>query len=371
VRAASAAAGLAVVLVAAISAASGAKGLIDLRNMGLNMYLVWNWTHSSSAKIFAITSALVISLASCSRVQESTAGKEKTPAELTVQKTFKSPEDAGADLIAAAKASDQSALFAIFGPGGAQVLYTGDATKDAHNLQDFVAAYDQMHRWGKIRAGGEVLHVGADNYTFPIPLGQNSLGQWYFDTAAGRDEILARQIGKNERTAIAACEALCDAEQQYFHQAHTRDGSKSYAQKFASDPGLHDGLYWPASTGETSSPLDRFGDFAQALATPGEEPKQFNGYYYRVLTKQGDKTKGSASDYLINGKMTRGFAILAYPVKYRSSGIMSFTIGREGVAYQKDLGEHTADIGSAMTAYNPGDGWDRAVPAGSSLYNHL
>ena len=339
--------------------------------MGLSMYPLWNWTHSSSTKILAIASALVISLASCSKVQKSTVEKEKTPAELAAQKTFKSPEDAGVALIAVAKEGDQSALLAIFGPGGAQALYAGDATKDAHNLQDFVAAYNQMHRWGKIRAGGEVLQVGADNYTFPIPLGQNSSGQWYFDTAAGGDEILARRIGKNERAAIAACEALADAEHEYFTQARTGDGSKQYTQKFASDPGIHNGLYWPASTGETSSPLDRFGDFAQALAASGDGPKQFNGYYYRMLTKQGDKAKGGVGEYLVNGKMTRGFAILAYPVNYRSSGIMSFTVGRDGVVYQKDLGEHTADVAAAMTEYNPGDGWDRAVPAESSSHNHL
>ena len=230
--------------------------------------------------------------------------------------------------------------------------------KDKNALQDFVAAYDQMNRWREIKAGGEILYVGADNYPFPIPLGRNSSGHWSFDTAAGKDEILARRIGKGELTAIAACSAMADAEQQYFRQAHDGDKVKQYAQKIVSDEGKQNGLYWNASEGKAPSPLGELGDFAKAVGytNAGEKPQPFNGYYFGILTKQGTRAQGGAKDYVVNGKMTGGFAILAYPAEYRNSGIMTFIVGKDGMVYQKDLGEKTTDLAAALAEYNPGDG---------------
>jgi hypothetical protein len=217
-----------------------------------------------------------------------------------------------------------------------------------------------MNRWRPIKAGGEILYTGADNYPFPIPLGQNPSGQWYFDTAAGKDEILARRIGKGELTAIEACGAIADAQRQYFTQTHDDDKVKQYAQKFVSDEGKHNGLYWPAPEGQTPSPLGQLGDFAKAAGytNAGDKPQPFNGYYFQILTKQGDKPQGGAKDYIVDGKMTAGFAVLAYPAEYRNSGIMTFIIDKDGTIYQKDLGEKTADVAVATTEYNPGDGWD-------------
>jgi hypothetical protein len=302
----------------------------------------------------AVLVVLVSFLLSCNKQENTTTEK---PA---AQKTFGSPADAGATFIEAAKGGDQSALLAIFDPEAKDVLFSGDPVKDKDALQDFVAAYDQMHRWGKIKAGGEVLYTGADNYPFPIPLGQNPQGQWYFDTAAGKDEILARRIGKGELTAIAACGAIADAQKQYFSQAHDGDKVKQYAQKFVSDEGKQNGLYWPTPEGQTPSPLGQLGDFAKAAgyANAGDKPQPFNGYYFQILTKQGDKAQGGAKDYIVDGKMTGGFAILAYPGEYRNSGIMTFIIDKDGTVYQKDLGEKTTDVAVTMTEYNPGDGWD-------------
>jgi hypothetical protein len=307
--------------------------------------------------------ALFISLASCNKIEKDRAEKENSTEEKTVPKTFNSPEEAGAAFFEAANTGDQKALLAIFGPDGKEVLFTGDAARDKDGLQDFVAAYNQMHRWGKIKAGGEVLHIGADNYPFPIPLGQNQSGLWYFDTAAGKDEILARRIGKGESTAIAGCEAVVDAEHQYFKLTHDGAAVKQYAQKFGSDPGHQNGLYWPVSGIQATSPLGQLGDFGKALgsSTAADDPKQFNGYYFRILTKQGDKAKGGAKDYIINGNMTRGFAILAYPADYRNSGIVSLIAGPDGTVYQKDLGEKTAEAAAAITEFNPGDGWNRVT----------
>jgi len=300
--------------------------------------------------------ALVASLVACSKQQN-------TSSEKAVQRTFASPEEAGATFFEAAKSGDQQALLAIFGPDARDVLLSGDSVKDKDTFEDFVAAYTQMHRWREIKAGGEMLYTGADNFPFPIPLGQNPSGQWYFDTAAGKDEILARRIGKDELTAIAACTAIVKAQNEYFSQTHDGDKVKQYAQKLVSDEGKQDGLYWPVSPGQRPSPFEEVRDFAKAAGYTGagSKPQPFDGYYYRILTRQGDKAKGGVRDYIVNGKMTGGFAVLAYPLAYRNSGIMTLIVGKDGIVYQKDLGERTTDAAEALTEYNPGDGWSPAL----------
>jgi hypothetical protein len=306
--------------------------------------------------IFAVLFVPIVWLASCNKSENATPEK-------AAQKAFASPADAGTAFVEAAKSGDQAALVAIFGPDTQNVLFSGDAVKDKDALQDFVAAYNQMHRWREIKVGGQVLYVGADNYAFPIPLGQTPSGQWEFDTAAGKDEILARRIGKDELTAIAACGALADAENQYYNHSRAGGAGKQFAQKFISDEGTQDGLYWPVSTGQTASPLEEVRDFAKAAGytNANDKPQPFDGYYFRILTRQGDKAKGGAKDFIVNGKMTGGFAILAYPAEYRNSGIMTFVVGQDGIVYQKDLGEKTTGIAAALTDYDPGDGWTPAI----------
>jgi hypothetical protein len=321
-----------------------------------------NWTHKTQGADFVLWMtliALIFSLASCKKTEES-----KPPA----QRTFASPGEAGAALLEAANSADQGALSAIFGPDFKGVLFSGDVVKDKNALEDFVAAYGQMNRWREIKVGGEILYVGADNYPFPIPLDRNTSGQWSFDTAAGKDEILARRIGKGELTAIAACAATADAERQYFSQAHDGDKVKQYAQKFVSDEGKQNGLYWRVPVGQAPSPLGQLVDFAKAMGytSAGEKPQPFNGYYFRILTKQGDEAQDGAKDYIANGKMTGGFAVLAYPAEYRNSGIMTFIVGKDGTVYQKDLGEKTTDLAAAMVQYDPEDGWSSALNAGAS-----
>jgi hypothetical protein len=313
-----------------------------------------SWTHKSQGVRLVrcvVVAALIMSLGSCKK----TTPEVSTPA----QRTFASPSEAGAAFLQAAKSNDQVALLTIFGPDSKNVLFTGDAVQDKDALQDFVAAYGQMNRWSEIKPGGEVLFIGADNYPFPIPLAKNSSGQWSFDTAAGKDEILARRIGKGELTAIAAITATATAEQQYQRQPHDGD-VKQYAQKFVSDDGKENGLYWKVAEGQPPSPLNSVVAFAKAVGytNAGDKPQPFNGYYYRILTRQGDKAPGGAKDYIADGKMTGGFAVLAYPVEYRNSGIMTFIVGKDGVLYQKDLGEKTSDLAAALSEYNPGDGWN-------------
>lgn len=312
----------------------------------------------------AAAAALLASLGACSQQSpQNTAAEQKPAAEKPAQKTFASPEEAGAALLAAAKAQDQEQLLLIFGPDGKNVVYSGDPVKDKDGMQDFVAAYEQMHRWHEIKAGGEMLIIGADNFKFPIPLGQNSSGQWLFDTAAGRDEILARRIGRDELVTIAALGAIASAQQQYFKQLRGGDKIRQYAQKLVSDEGQQNGLYWPVAAGQPASPLEGVADFAKAAGygSAGSSPQPFDGYYYRILTRQGQQAKGGAQDYLVNGKMTGGFAVLAWPAKYRDSGIMTFMVGKDGVVYQKDLGEDTATAAQALNEYNPAEGWQPAI----------
>ena len=312
-----------------------------------------------SVRIAMFVALFVISfiLASCNKIGTTSAENK------AVQRTFATPADAGAAFVQAAQSEDQAALLAIFGPDGKADLFSGDPVKDKNNLRDFVAAYNQMHRWREIKAGGQILYMGADNYPFPIPLGQKSSGEWYFDSAAGKDEILARRIGRDELTAIAACNGIADAEQKYFTGKHDGDKAGQYTQKFISAEGTQDGLYWPASPDQPPSPFEVVRDFAKAAGytNSGERPQPFNGYYFRILNKQGEKAPGGAMDYVVNDKMTGGFAALAYPAEYRNSGIMTFIIGKDGVVYQKDLGEGSTAAGAALAEYNPGDGWTPAI----------
>jgi hypothetical protein len=298
----------------------------------------------------------MISMTGCGRKQENapvgTTGTE-------TQKTFGSPSEAGKAFLEAARSGDEAAVLAIFGPDGKEVLFSGDPAKDQNALRTFVSAYETMNRWGKINGGGQLLYVGSESVPFPVPLLQTSTGRWYFDSAGGADEILARRIGRNELVAIAATGALANAQQEYFNGTHAGGDARQYAQKFASDEGKQNGLYWFDSEGGTKTPLGRLGDFAKdaGYTNAGGTPQPFNGYYFRILTKQGNTAKGGAKDYVVNGKMTGGFALVAYPAEYQKSGIMTFLLGTDGIVYEKDLGPQTAAAAVAMTEYNPGDGW--------------
>jgi hypothetical protein len=273
-------------------------------------------------------------------------------------RTFATPEDAGSALVAAAKSDDRNVLLAIFGPGSKDLIFSGDDAQDKLTAERFTTAYQTMDRWRKQTDGSEVLIVGADNHAFPIPLKQNSEGQWYFDTAAGKDEILSRRIGDNELAAIDVMAAMADAQAQYLAQRH--GGVKQYAQKFISDEGKQDGLYWKSAEGEPKSPLGPLVGFAstEGFAPPQAGKQQpFHGYFYRMLTKQGSDAKGGTKDYIVNGKMTGGFAFIAYPEKYGDTGIATFIINQDGILYDKDLGNSTTETATSATGFNPGKTW--------------
>jgi hypothetical protein len=294
--------------------------------------------------------ALTISLGSCKK-------QEVPPATEAAQKTFGAPDDAGKALSDAAKVNNRDMLLAIFGPGSKDIIYSGDAEEDKAAIEGFAAAYARMNRWRKLNDGSQILLVGETNTAFPVPLKKNGSNQWYFDTPAGKDEILARRIGRNELAAVDVCAALADAQMEYFAQKH--DGTAQYAQKFISDEGQQNGLYWQSPDGKPKSPLGPLVAFATAEGYK-VQPKQqqpFHGYYFRMLGKQGPDAKGGAKDYLVNRKMSAGFAFVAYPVEYGNSGVMTFIVDKDRVIYQKDLGKTTADTAAAMTEFNPDKTW--------------
>lgn len=263
------------------------------------------------------------------------------------QRTFASPQAAGAALLDAAKSGDQNALMAIFGSEGKDLIFSGDAVKDKNTAARFVSAYEQMNRWSDSQSGEQILYIGADNLAFPIPLKQERSGQWIFDTAAGRDEVLARRIGDGELTTIGVLSEIANAQHEYFNIKH------QFAQKFVSDPGQQNGLYWPVAEGQPPSPLGPLAEVAKALGySHSDTPQPFNGYYYRILTQSS--ANGEIKNFLQDGKLTGGFAVVAWPAKYRDSGIMTFEVDQDGVVRQKDLGDKTPDASTAVAAYDPG-----------------
>jgi hypothetical protein len=272
---------------------------------------------------------------------------------------FSSPEDAGKGLLAAGKAGDPNALLAIFGPNSKSVIFSGDSVQDKATVGGFVTGYEEMHRWRKMPDGSEVLLVGAQNFPFPIPLKKNDSGQWFFDTAAGQEEIVRRRIGRNELAVIDVCGALADAQSDYYSRRHEDGGTKQFALKFISDPGKQNGLYWDSPDGQAKSPLGPLVAYATAegYSARANAHQPFYGYYFRMLKGQGSHAPGGAKNYVTDGKMVGGFAFVAYPADYDNSGVMTFIMNQDGLLLQKDLGKNTAETASAMTEFDPDGSW--------------
>jgi hypothetical protein len=275
------------------------------------------------------------------------------------QQTFASTEDAGRALYDALKAQDEQAPLSILGTAGKDILSSGDPDEDLNARVGFVVKYQEMHRFVAEANGTVSLIVGAENWPFPIPL-VNNHGTWFFDTAAGKDEILLRRIGKNELAAMDACRELVDAQKEYSARPPA-NLPKQFAQKLVSDDGQHNGLYWHGADDEFNSPINPLIAYArQDLPTDQVgEHVPFNGYMFRILTSQGRHAPGGAKDYIVDGKMSAGFAFVAYPVEYRSSGVMTFIIDETGTIHEKDLGPETTKLAQAMTVYDPDSTWHK------------
>jgi hypothetical protein len=328
---------------------TGTPGIIDRRSKMLYLIPTRNgyaWTFFSLTMSFA----LLLSLTACNK-QGQPASEQAAP------KTFASPAEAGKALADAAKSQDQDTILAILGPGSADIISSANAAENKASLSGFAQAYQALNRWRKLGGGSEVLLVGAENQAFPIPLTKNAAGQWYFDVPAGKKEIQARRIGRNEIAAIYVCGALAESQFQYFSQKH--GGVKQYAQRFISDAGQQNGLYWESAQSAPRSPLGPHVAFASDEETTikPDKAQPFYGYFFRQLENQGPGAKGGAKPYVVNGKMTGGFAYVAYPAKYGDTGIETFIINQDGVVFEKDLGKDTVDGAKKMTGFDPDKTW--------------
>jgi hypothetical protein len=295
----------------------------------------------------AVFLALVVSLTACHKTEKSSVT------------TFASPELAGEGLLQAGKSGNLDTLLPIFGMDSKDIISSGDPVQDKATVDLFVAGYGAMHRWRKMPDDSEVLLIGPENFAFPIPLKKNAGGQWFFDTAAGKDEILRRRIGRNELAVIDVCGALAEAQAEYFSQHHGDGGTAQYAAKFISDSGKQNGLYWESPDAQPKSPLGPLAAFAtnEGYQLKPDSHVPFHGYYFNMLTRQGAHAPGGAKDYLVNGKMIGGFAFVAYPAQYGNSGIMTFILNQDGVLLQKDLGKTTTQTAAAISEFDPADGW--------------
>jgi hypothetical protein len=277
------------------------------------------------------------------------------------QQSFKTAEEAVDALVRAAKSGDRKGILIVLGSDGADIVSSGDPVADGSARNRVIEAYDAKHQVVMEGTDKAVLIIGREDWPFPIRLVRKD-GTWRFDTAAGREEILYRRIGRNELSAIQACLAYVDAQQEYAERGIA--GSGVYAQRIVSRPGKKDGLYWPAQSSADESPL---GDLAASAAAEGyrvgQQRAPYHGYYYKILTRQGRNASGGALDYIVRGRMIGGFALVAYPAEYRNSGVMTFLVNHQGNVYEKDLGPNTARIAAGMTAFNPDNTWRRVTDA--------
>jgi Protein of unknown function (DUF2950) len=273
----------------------------------------------------------------------------------TGQKTFATPQEAAQALVDAAGGNDTAAMLRIFGPAGKDIVQSGDAAADKEGREKFAALARQKMEvqldQDKDRA---TLIVGPDAWPLPVPIDLEK-GQWRFNSAVGRVEVLARRVGRNELTALEVCRAYVEAQTEYASRDRTTSGTLQYAQKILSSPGKKDGLYWE---GEPDNLVPKaFADASAGMLAEGRKPAPYHGYYFHILKAQGPDAEGGAMDYVVNGKMIGGFALVAYPAEYGVSGIATYLVNHRGKVYEKDLGPITGVLVRQMLRFNPGKGW--------------
>jgi len=290
--------------------------------------------------------------------------KKPEPQDAAAAAGFDTPEAAVAALVAALEKNDLGQLKALLGPGSEELLNSGDAVQDAGDRADFLARYGAKHALVDEGADRKVLVTGEDEWPMPVPLVKRD-GKWSFDGEAGVDELIYRRVGANELGAIDVCRGFVSAQLEYASEGRDGDPAGIYALKLISDEGLHNGLYWPTAEGEPGSPA---GPFVAAAASEGYRRAEgdartpYHGYYYRMLYAQGANANGGARDYFKGGLLTEGFALVAWPADYGSSGVMTFIVNQDGVVFQKDLGEDTATVVESVQVFDPDSSWTAIVP---------
>jgi hypothetical protein len=283
------------------------------------------------------------------------------------QRTFPSAEEASRAYFEAAQSDDEKALLDILGPAGKDLIFSGDSSEDENSRIQFVMRFLEMHRVAAGQDGTAALYIGTDGLRMPIPL-VNKSGAWYFDTQAGKKEILSRRMGQNEEAAARACHELVDAQTQYYARPSQTGSIRQFAQRFVSEEDDHTGLFWQGAIDEFDSPLDpRIASAGIEHPRKGDhnDPIPSHGYFFRILTNQSAHAPGGVKNYVVNGQMTAGFAFLAYPAQYGASGVMTFIVNQQGTVYRKDLGPDTTRIANAVTGFDPDSTWE-VVPVSTA-----
>jgi len=281
-------------------------------------------------------------------------------ADENAQRDFATAEKAAEALVAAVRSDDPRELLRVLGPSGGPLIRSGDAIADEQSRLRFLNAYDVAHRIENESASQATLVVGAEQWSLPIPMVKSG-ERWHFDTEASVQKILDRRVGRNELNVIQVCRAYVAAQREYASRDRLSGGPGQYAQRFDSRAGTHDGLYWESAAGEPVSP---FGPLMASARAHGYEapdqldrPSPYHGYFYRILTRQGAHAPGGAKDYVVEGRMTGGFALLAYPAKWGDSGIMTFVVNQDGIVFEKNLGPQTERLAREITQYDPDLSW--------------
>ena len=271
---------------------------------------------------------------------------------------YASPQAAVDELIAAVRASDSRRIRTLLGSGSDKLVHSGDPVADAQGRARFITAYD-LHSTIELQGDDQAtLLIGEKDWPFPVPLVKSARG-WSFDAASGAKELLERRIGRNELSAIQVCLAYVDAQREYAADVGTNGGGRQYARRFSSTRGRKDGLYWPTPDGTKPSPL---GPLVAKAHAEGYDKQPYHGYYYRILLGQGAGAPDGAYDYVVKGRMIGGFAMVAYPARWRSSGVMTFIVNQDGVVYEKNLGPRTSAAAGVMTRFDPAPGWRKVQP---------
>jgi Protein of unknown function (DUF2950) len=321
----------------------------------------------SARRIDIGMSSAVTVLIACACLAFPPASRAQTPPEPPAakkssshqQRSFATPEGAAGALLEAVRAADPKQIHSVLGPGSGKLITSGDPVEDAMRRDRFVAAYNEAVKIETSGEGRATLFIGAEQWPFPFPLVKTATG-WRFDVKSGAEEILNRRIGRNERSAIQVCLAYVDAQREYATKDRDDNGLLEYAKKLISTPGQKDGLYWDTADGEPMSPLGPLSTQAKQQGYQDLGAAPYHGYYYRILTAQGEHAEGGAYDYIVDGKMIGGFALVAYPARWGASGVMTFVCNHSGVVRQKNLGPDTASIAQNMTLYDPDSTWQRA-----------
>ncbi len=288
---------------------------------------------------------------------DSALGKEA----VVPQKTFTTAEEAVEVLGAAYESGSKKTVAGILGDKGLRLVSSGDPVIDRYEREWFLSLFREGHEVVFESDDRAVLQIGKDEYPYPIPLVKNGKG-WRFDPTEGHEDLISRRVGKAELSALNVMVAYVDIQGEYFREDRNGDGILEYARRFRSSPGQHDGLYWEGKPGDAPSPVAAFVDVMQKEGyEPAEKGKMrvYRGYFFKMLKAQGAHAPGGAREYVVDGKMTGGFALVAFPTRYGISGVLTFVVNQEGVVYEKDLGPRTVKLGSEMTLFNPDKSWTR------------